>query len=455
MADSAPGPFRQKSLERLSSPERLDQLLRIVDRRSWLPLCTLGLLIIAIVVWSIFGEIPVYIEGRGILIRPRGIVELSAPGSGYLEELAIAVGAEVERGDLLARIARPDLEKRLELQTDKRLELTALRQTVEILRIEAGGLAGHEVDGHVNAVRALAASIKDKEIQALEEERVQLGEELTEVRQLREARAKRHATHTQLEADGLISEQQLLEDEELWLDSIARVSRLEAQARGMRTRELEIEERYLDRLRRIADFKLEMQDYEQQIAEVDREIARIEVSLVEEAQILAEHSGRILELNVFPGQYVGPGMRLGAMELRRASAPLEGLLYFTVRQGKRLRMDAHPRVLITPDTVERQRFGGLEGTVRRISRFPVSQAEVEAQVGNREVAEALVKDGYRVQVLADLTPGERPGQYRWSSDKDPDIELSAGTTTTARIAVERRPPITFVLPFLKKMMGVD
>lgn len=455
MAESAPGPFRQKSLERLSSPERLDQLLKVVDRRSWLPLATLGVLIAAIVFWSIFGEVPVYIEGRGILIRPRSIVELSAPGSGYIEELTIAVGDEVERGDVLARIARPDLEKRLELQEDKRRELTALRQTVEILRIEAGGLDGREVDGHVNAVRALALSIKDKEIQALQEERSQLAVELRESRQLREARARRHATHVKLKAEGMISEQQLLEDEELWLDSVARVSRLEAQSRALRTRELEIEERYLDRLRRIADFKLEMQDYQQQIAEVDREIAQIEVALVEEAQILAEYSGRILELNAFSGQFVGPGARLGSMELRRATGPLEGLLYFTVRQGKRLRIDTRPRVLITPDTVERQRFGGLEGTVRRISRFPVSLAEVESQIGNREVAEALLMDGYRVQVLADLTPAEQPGQYVWSSAKDPDVELSVGTTTTARIAVERRPPITFVLPFLKKMMGVD
>ena len=62
-----------------------------------------------------------------------------------------------------------------------------------------------------------------------------------------------------------------------------------------------------------------------------------------------------------------------------------------MRQGKRLRIDAHPRVLITPDTVERQRFGGLVGTVRRVSRFPVSLNEVESQIGNRELAELLVQ----------------------------------------------------------------
>ena len=46
--------FREESLERLSSPERLDRLMQIVDRRDWLPLSTLGALVVAAIIWSIF-----------------------------------------------------------------------------------------------------------------------------------------------------------------------------------------------------------------------------------------------------------------------------------------------------------------------------------------------------------------------------------------------------------------
>lgn len=42
--------FREESLERLSSPERLDRLMQIVDRRDWLPLSTLGALVVAAIV---------------------------------------------------------------------------------------------------------------------------------------------------------------------------------------------------------------------------------------------------------------------------------------------------------------------------------------------------------------------------------------------------------------------
>ena len=48
-----------------------------------------------------------------------------------------------------------------------------------------------------------------------------------------------------------------------------------------------------------------------------------------------------------------------------------------------------------------------------------------------------------------------PTGLRWSSSRGPGGALSAGTTATARIAVERRRPIAFVLPALRSTAGVD
>jgi HlyD family secretion protein len=46
-------------------------------------------------------------------------------------------------------------------------------------------------------------------------------------------------------------------------------------------------------------------------------------------------------------------------------------------------------------------------------------------------------------------------KFKWSSSKGPDLEITAGTTTTARAAVDHRPPITFVLPIFKEAVGAD
>ena len=60
--------FRKESLERLSSPEQLDQLMQIVTLRSWLILATLGGLVGLALLWSFWGRIPVTTTGRAVLV---------------------------------------------------------------------------------------------------------------------------------------------------------------------------------------------------------------------------------------------------------------------------------------------------------------------------------------------------------------------------------------------------
>ena len=84
--------FRQESLERLSSPEKLDRLMQIVDRRDWLPLSTLGALVAAEIVWSIFGKIPVNVTSKGLLILPRRVVNIQSPVEGQLKNLEVKPG---------------------------------------------------------------------------------------------------------------------------------------------------------------------------------------------------------------------------------------------------------------------------------------------------------------------------------------------------------------------------
>ncbi|EDX84550.1 hypothetical protein S7335_2247 [Synechococcus sp. PCC 7335] len=60
--------FRKEAVERLSSPEQLDQLMRIINPRSWLPLAALGGLLTCGLIWSFVGRIPVTTTGRGALV---------------------------------------------------------------------------------------------------------------------------------------------------------------------------------------------------------------------------------------------------------------------------------------------------------------------------------------------------------------------------------------------------
>ena len=60
--------FRAEALEQFESPEQLELLLKVTNRRAWVSLFTIALLVVSAVGWSIFGQIPITVSGMGVLV---------------------------------------------------------------------------------------------------------------------------------------------------------------------------------------------------------------------------------------------------------------------------------------------------------------------------------------------------------------------------------------------------
>jgi hypothetical protein len=73
MADETEKPslFRQEALDRISSPEQLDQLLQVVSLKDWLPLASLGFVVAIALIWSILGKVPLTAEAKGLLLQDK------------------------------------------------------------------------------------------------------------------------------------------------------------------------------------------------------------------------------------------------------------------------------------------------------------------------------------------------------------------------------------------------
>lgn len=54
--------FRKVSVERLSSPEQLDTLMRVTSPKGWLALAALGLLLISAIAWGFGGTLSTKIQ---------------------------------------------------------------------------------------------------------------------------------------------------------------------------------------------------------------------------------------------------------------------------------------------------------------------------------------------------------------------------------------------------------
>jgi HlyD family secretion protein len=89
--------FRQAALERLSSPEELDQLMQVTTPSGWLALLGLGGLVLVALVWGIFGNVPTKVEGQGILLNTGGVTQVSSVVSGQVRNIY------VQEGDFVAK----------------------------------------------------------------------------------------------------------------------------------------------------------------------------------------------------------------------------------------------------------------------------------------------------------------------------------------------------------------
>ena len=97
--------FRQAALERMSSPDQLDQLGRVTHPLSWLALFALMLVLLAALIWGFLGSLPVQVTGPCILLSADGLHSVVSPASGQVTEVDFSVGDVLQAGQVIARVA--------------------------------------------------------------------------------------------------------------------------------------------------------------------------------------------------------------------------------------------------------------------------------------------------------------------------------------------------------------
>ena len=472
--------FRAKSLERLSSPERLDQLMQVVNPKSWLPLITLGALVATAGVWSVFGRIPITVEGRGVLIYPSKVVPLQSKGEGQLLDLKIQPGDTVKKGDIIATVDQIDLRKQLELVKAKLAQLQVQDRNVNLLQTQRSDRDLESITEQrqtlvqrLQILEELTPTLREKGLVSIERDRQTLQKRLQTLQELLPTYKKRLSIRQDLFKEGAISDDVLLQARQQYLDNVANIDDAESQLKQLDVKEADALKEYLSNLNEIKNIKAQLQELnskqatlaqqdletsttrKKEIQEVEREISRLQEQIINNSQIISQHSGKILEVTVSLGQVVQPGTRIANIDIDNPQDKLVGITFFPVEDGKKIQSDM--TVQITPQTIKRERFGGIVSKVTKISSFPITKEAAVNVVGNPEVVEGLVseKQPGLIQVFAELQPDpDTFSGYQWSSSSGPRLKISSGTTTIARVKVEERAPITYVIPLLRSVSGI-
>jgi HlyD family secretion protein len=123
--------------------------------------------------------------------------------------------------------------------------------------------------------------------------------------------------------------------------------------------------------------------------------------IVRDGNIRSQYSGRVAEVMAAEGEVVAAGGKLLTLEADGSAAPETGaglvsVSYFPVKDGKQIQPGM--KIQVTPDTVERERFGGILGTVTSVSPIPVTREGAVGTLGNSEVVQSLMPDGVFIEV---------------------------------------------------------
>lgn len=411
--------FRKVALERLSSPEQLDQLVQVTDPRGWLALTGLGALILAALGWGVWGSIPTEARGEGILLRQGGVSDLVTVAAGQVEEMLVSVGDVIRKGQPVARIRQDALLRQVQDGGAKLTNLRAeyndmLRYAGEQRRLRAQDLAQQRA----NLERAIETAEKDMGL---------LRERLEAERPLLD--------------DGLITKQAFLTTQQSLNTKRDETARLRLELGGLDLKRLEADQQ-LDQ---------QLETRQSSIRDLEAEIRELNAKLGENVNVLSPYAGRVLEVVADRGDVVNPGTPLLSVEV--LSENLEAVLFVPASAGKRVQPGMVVRV--SPSTVKREEYGSILGKVTWVAEFPSSSRGMTRLLGNEALVTSLMEQGPPIQVNVALTPdASTPTGFRWSSSKGPSIKISSGTLAAGDVVVKADRPISLVIPTLREKLGL-
>lgn len=416
--------FRQVALNRLSSPEELDCLLQVTSAKGWIALCGIGVLLTTAVLWSTFGRLPTKLLAQQcILVKSGGVNLLTTSASGRLTDLSVVVGDKVARGQIIGRIELPDLLPKI-LASEARLKEVKTR---------------HD---QVAAVAAQSALLRQA---STAQQKRNLEQQLVSVAQRLKLVKERIDTQTSLYQQGLITKQTLLASQ---LESAA--IELEAQNVNGQIKQLEVTgleaQRQSDN--EVAQARNALEDAKRATALLVRDAESL-------TAITSPYSGRVLEVKANEGQLVERGTDILTVESSGLDVnELEAYVYLPAAEGKKV--NSGMKVEISPSTAKREEFGYLPAFVTAVAAYPSTQQGLMRVFGNDKLVQQLAGTQAPIQILAALKPASgNVSHYEWSTRAGPPFSIQSNTACSASITLSEQRPVALVIPFLKKVAGLE
>jgi NHLM bacteriocin system secretion protein len=418
----AAGFFRKAALEKLSTPEKLDQLIKVTGPKAWIALFTVFLALGTGIGWAVVGKVKTKLNAIGVVLGGE-VHEVVATSQGQLVKLQVAIGSKVKVGDVIAAIQQPELLQQIEsakaVLSDRRLEMS---------RLTSYGSQGTQLEGEI--INQNRVSIQG-EIESEKKKLLFLNNQLESENNLLEK--------------GLIVKSQVANTKQQIDASKNTIERLKSQMAETSSRKLNIG----------FDMQQKITLQNQRIAEAERNLQFLMERYETQSNIKSPYSGEVVEVLTDAGVVVGPGTPLFKLKNQHdwQVTNLKGVLYIPSQDGKKIKKGME--AFVVPSTVQPQEYGFIKGKVTYISDFPITQQGMMTSVKNDQLAKGLLASGplFEVHVEFDKDTASYSG-FKWTSAKGPDVLIKEGTSCTGKITIKQEAPATIVVPAFKKFFDL-
>lgn len=404
--------FRKSALDKLSSPERLDVLMQVTSPKGWAALTMMGIILSGTMVWGFVGNIPSLAMANGILIPEGGLRQLFSNGEGQVTKLLVEKNTAIDEGTVIAELSMPDIEDKIRVAQQRR----------DDLRREAADSTSEDSATNFGAQQTIIQLEAEK--RRIEAEIVAKNEELNMRRE-------------QLQK-GIIT--------------AARVQQVEREISGLRNQVLGLNGQIQSARVGTRSTNQRIRSRQQMAEDAQREVERLEGLRSRVTQVRSTQKGRIVEMRKNVGDPVRMGELIATVE--PTDAKLDAVVY--VNSADAISIKPGMEVRVAPLGVDRERYGFIKGVVESIANYAATPESIAQIVANQAVARELLGDRAKVEMRVRMLPNPNTiSKLEWSTRDGAPETIGAGTRLSVEVVVERRRPITFVIPKLKEMLGLS
>jgi multidrug resistance efflux pump len=395
--------FREEAIEASLVLDKNGQLFNVLSVKSWMFLLFVLCLLFSVFVWFVFGSLSIEVKADGIFLEPDGsIVKVYPSNCGCVKKVLIYPGAIVKKGQPLVVVENKKLNEQIE-DAYKDLKL-AQGEYKEILKESEYTIL----------------LIKNETEARFKEIDIVLEHKFDEISFLK----KHYVSAVNMFKHGHLSK--------IDLDKIKRKLYIAiGEQKELLTKK---EKAQFEKQKCINDETVKIKSFFRKVMQSKIVYEAFLEERKRTSVIISNFDGKLTEVCVSIGENIDTHDVVATL-LTNMKNTKTFVAFVDLAYGKKIKKGQQVKIL--PSIANRYINGYINGSVEKVSEFPISLKAVKAVVGDETLAKILSKGSATFKVDISLqSTGFR------------DIDITEGLIGQVKIITKRKAPISFVISVL-------